>query len=173
MLLHHIFTNYVCMYEFWYVHCHNLLQACGHLSHNTVGAAFLYGSGFGVPSLFYKISCPCVLSFAPTPVTDFMKLCMSIVPLVSVQPFHFFPVSAMPLWQPYCWDRHDACTILFSILKFDLEIEVNKLRQHILICRIQNSKVAVWKLCSAFSLIGNEMFILYFHSHKCGSIVKF
>jgi hypothetical protein len=32
--------------------------------------------------------------------------------------------------------------------------------------------VAVWNLCSTFNLIMNEMFTLYFHSHKCGSIVK-
>jgi len=51
-----------------------------------------------------------------TPVTDFMKLYVSIVPLVSVQPFHFCPILTVPLWQPYCWDRHDACIILFSTL---------------------------------------------------------
>jgi hypothetical protein len=36
----HQLCMYVCN-EFWDVHCHNLLQAYDHLSHNTVGAAFL------------------------------------------------------------------------------------------------------------------------------------
>lgn len=133
MLLCHIFTNYVCMYV-----CMNseMFTATSYyklrITYPTVPWVqhFFRALVLAFLPYFYKISCPRVFSCAPmpvTPVTDFMKLCMSVVPLVSSRPFHFFPISTLPLWQPYCWDRHDACTILFSILKLDLVMELNKL----------------------------------------------